>query len=407
MSLRDTTDSYGSVTRLIHWLTALLILVDWPLGLYSHTLAENLGTVAPDQQAAYVARTATLFSVHKTIGVTVLFLSVLRILWALTQKRPGLINGDHRLEAMAASVVHWLLYICIIALPLTGWIHHASTSGFAPILWPFGQSLPFVPQSETVSAVFSGLHWAFAWTLLGVLVLHVAGALKHHVIDRDATLRRMARGSAGAPSTHQPSHAMPAVAALVLALVVIGYGGLVHRPEAAPTAAAPELAEVDSDWQVQEGTLGLTVTQFGKEVTGTFGDWTADIAWNENVTDGVAGHVTVTVSVPSMTLGSVTKQALDADFLAAADHPTAVFDADLLNTPEGQRAEGTFTLKGTEAPLDFPFTLVIDGETAHATASFALDRRDYHVGDTMPDEQSVAFPVQISFDLTASRNSAP
>ncbi|MGI3164432.1 cytochrome b/b6 domain-containing protein [Pseudooceanicola sp. 200-1SW] len=411
MPLSDSPAHYGAVTRAIHWLTALLILLAWPLGLYAHALAEEIPQLTGAEQAAQVSLTATLFSVHKTMGVAVVLVSILRLLWAWVQRRPDLLNGEHRTEALAAETVHLLLYVLLIAVPVTGWIHHAATAGFAPILWPFGQSLPFVPQSESVAALFTTLHWALAWMLAAVLALHVAGALKHHVIDRDATLRRMLRGTPAPGSAAQPGHALPAAAALALLLAVMG-AGLALRP-AAPHAApgteaiaAPTLeASAGGEWQVTEGTLSLSVTQFGNVVEGQFADWTAQIDWNEDAAPGVAGHVTVTVAIPSLTLGSVTSQALGGDFLAAEDHPTAIFDADLVKLPEGgQRAEGTLTLRGQTMPLAFPFELAIEDDTATASASFTLDRRDFGVGAGMTDESSVAFAVSGGFELSATRD---
>ena len=403
--LRDSASHYGPVTRSIHWLTALLILVAWPLGLIAHDMSADIATAAPQDQARLVATTATLFSVHKTLGVAVFFTSILRVLWAVIQPRPGLLNGDRRAEALLAEVVHWLLYASLILVPLTGWLHHSATTGFAPILWPFGQHLPFVPQSDRLAAIFSGVHWAFAWALAATLVLHIAGALKHHVIDKDATLMRMLRGAPRAGSKKQPGHALPAASAAVVLMAVVGIG-IANRPgaEAAPQqAATPALESVASDWQVTERSLGLAVTQFGKRVEGSFADWTAQIAWDDSVTEGLAGHVTVHVSTPTMTLGSVTEQALGENFLDAAAHPMATYEADLFQTPEGPRAEGTFTLVGVSQPLAFPFALEITDGTAHATASVTVNRMDYGIGETMPDEKTVAFPVEIFFDLTATR----
>lgn len=398
MSLTDSSARYGGITRAIHWLTALLILTAWPVGYYAHTLST---ATQPDMDRVFA-----LFSLHKTLGVAVVFVSILRILWALVQKRPGLINGDHKAEAIAAEVVHYLLYALLILVPVTGWIHHAAAPGFAPILWPWGQGFPFVTENPALSDLFTILHWTFAWTLAAVLVLHILGAVKHHAIDRDATLRRMWRGTPAEGSASQPSHLAPALGALVVLAVVVA-GGLAIRPAPSDGPAAPQLAQAHSDWQVQDGgRLFIAVTQFGKTVEGSFDDWTAAISWNPDAPAGVAGHVTVTISVPTLTLGSVTKQALGDDFLAAEANPTATFDADLIKAEDGsQRAEGTLTLRGQSVPLSFPFDLTIDDTgLATAKAGFTLDRRDFGVGDTMPDEGTVAFAVTGGFELTAKRN---
>ncbi|WP_010138017.1 cytochrome b/b6 domain-containing protein, partial [Oceanicola sp. S124] len=355
MSLSDTHDRYGRVTRVIHWLTALLILAAFPLGYVAHQMSLSIDDLTGQAQASLIARTATLFSVHKTLGVAVVFVSLFRIAWGIAQRRPGLIRGEHRAEALAAETVHYLLYTLLILVPVSGWIHHAASAGFAPILWPLGQGLPLVPQSESLSALASGLHWIFAWSLAGVLALHIGGALKHHVIDRDATLRRMWRGEAAAASPRQPGHAAPvATATLLLALIAaLGVSLTPARPGVeAGQSPAPALAESPSgDWQVTEGSLGITVTQFGNTVEGSFADWTAAITFDPEAPAGPAGHVTVQVSVPSLTLGSVTSQALGTDFLSAEDHPTATFDAEILRQEDGSHlASGTLSLRGQQMP---------------------------------------------------------
>ena len=103
-----------------------------------------------------------------------------------------------------------MLYASLVLVPLTGWLHHAASEGFAPILWPFGQNLPFVPKSPALVSEVTvrpalAVHYGL-WP--GPLVLHIAGALKHHVVDKDSTLRRMlpgairhARASCPAPFT--------------------------------------------------------------------------------------------------------------------------------------------------------------------------------------------------------------
>ena len=134
MPLTNTQIRYGGVAKTFHWLTALLILTLIVLGL----VAEDL----PYATDAELARKAWLFSLHKTLGVLVFFVALARILWAVSQPRPGLLNADKRAESFLAELVHWLLYGALVIVPLSGWIGHAAASGFAPIWWPLGQSVP-------------------------------------------------------------------------------------------------------------------------------------------------------------------------------------------------------------------------------------------------------------------------
>ena len=140
MALANTPQSFGSLARFLHWLTALLILAAIGLALYIKGL--------PHATGAETARVAALYSLHKTIGIAAFVSALLRMLWAFFQPKPGALHPERRLEAFAAAAVHWSLYAAMLIMPLSGWCAHAALTGFAPILWPFGQSLPFVPKSD-------------------------------------------------------------------------------------------------------------------------------------------------------------------------------------------------------------------------------------------------------------------
>ena len=395
MAIRNTPASYGSAARALHWLTALLILTAVGLGLYASDL--------PRTTDAEVARLAGLYSLHKTIGVAAFFTAAARILWALTQPRPAPLHPDRRLETLGAEVVHWALYGAMLVMPLSGWIHHAAVTGFAPILLPFGQTLPFVPQSAGLGDVASAIHEISATVLYIAIGLHVLGALKHALIDRDATLTRITRGAVAPanPVAHR-SLAAPGLAVLIWA-GVIGAGILLPpETEAAPASAPTETAAAPAtgNWAVQSGTLSIAVQQMGSEVAGQFADWQADITYDEATR---TGEVTVRIGVPTLTLGSVTDQALGADFFDAATHPVATYTAKIRPEGTGQIAEGTLDLRGATVPVTVPFTLTIDGDTATMTGTTTLDRRDFGMGATYTDESSVGFGVGVDVALTATR----
>jgi cytochrome b561/polyisoprenoid-binding protein YceI len=403
MALGNTTTSYGAVTKTFHWLTALGIFLALPLGYFANELAHAIENPEIATTDAQVARAALLFSLHKTIGLTVFFVALARILWAVSQSKPGLLNGDTVLESRLAEMIHWLLYGSLVAVPLSGWIHHASTTGFAPIWWPFGQSLPFVPKDAGVAQITASLHFLLQWVLVGALVLHIAGALKHHVIDRDATLRRMLPGHTPAqPTAKQPGHGVPFLGALaVWAVVLIGANSLGwFKADATQSAPAQSLAAVQSDWTVQDGTLNITVVQMGSEVTGSFADWTADISY-EAEAENPKGNVTVTVSIPSLTLGSVTDQAMGAEYFNAEAHPTARFEAQIVKE-EGHIAQGTLTIKDQSAPVEMPFELTTEGNTAQASGGLTVDRRSFNIGGEATE--SLGASVDIRFELTATRD---
>lgn len=409
MSLANTSHTYGRAARALHWLTALLILSAIALGLY----AESLPRSTQDEVAAAVQ----IYALHKTVGVAVFFTALARILWALSQPHPAPLHPERRLETLAAAVIHWALYGALVIMPLSGWIGHAAQPGFAPIMWPFGDTLPFVPRSESLAHAAEAVHRMAAFVLYAALATHVLGALKHLLIDRDITLARMTRGAVPAvpSSLAEPSrpHLWAPLAAATVWAVVLFAGVL--SPTAAPTGQAPETtaqatpatgaqplvtASTTGNWQVETGSLTLGLRQMGAAVNGSFAKWNAVIAYD---TATQTGKVTVRIDIGSLALGAVTQQALEAEFFDQANHPEAVFDAAIRAAGDALLAEGTLTLRGISVPLSLPFTLDVAGDSATMHGFLTLDRRDFGIGQSYADESSVGFGVSVDVALTARR----
>ena len=401
MSLSNTTQTYGLLARALHWLTAALILTMIPLGFVAENASHAINAPGATPTPADLAQVTFLFSLHKTLGVLAFVTALLRLIWMLTQTKPTPLHPDRKAETFLAEAIHFALYFALVLVPLTGWVHHAATTGFAPI-WGIGQSLPFVPKDAGVAQIFGVLHMIAVWILIISLGLHIAGALKHHLIDRDSTLSRMTRGTAAGKGTHG-SVALPLLAALVVwVLVPLGAisGGL-FKSEA--PATPPALQQVASDWQVSDGSLGIAITQMGNRVEGQFSDWTAQISFADDPTQEKNGEITVTVSIPSLTLGTVAQQAMGPDHFDATAFPTAVFTADILRDGAGFVAKGTLTIKDQTMPLSLPFALSLDGAQATASGTTRTNRLDFGVGAGMKDEGTLAFEVEISFDLVAAK----
>lgn len=396
--LNNSAQSYGRIAKTFHWLTALLILTAIPLGI----VANNM----PFETSEELARKALVFSIHKTVGITAFFVAIARVIWAVTQPRPAPLHPDRKAETLAAEVVHFTLYGAIILVPLSGWIHHAATTGFAPIWWPFGQNLPFVPKSDSIAETFAALHVIFERVLIISLFLHIAGALKHRFIDKDETLARMLPGTPAVQGLepHRTGLLPPtgAVVAFVAAIAVGAALGKFSHSDA--HSAAPALEAVASDWVVEDGSLGFSVAQMGQPVTGTFEDWTASIRYDE--TSGT-GDVEVTIAIGSLSLGQVTGQALGTEFFDAATHPTAVFAAEIAPTDgtDGVThiATGTLTLKEVALPVTLPFSLDVAEATATMSGTLPLARLDFGIGPNYPDGSQVGLDVTVDTSLTATR----
>ena len=399
---RNAYDRYGRISKVLHWLTALLILILLPLGFFAKRAADQF-LLAPE--TVDITRVTTLFSLHKTLGIALFLVALARIIWASANPKPHLLHGNRKLEAFGAETVHWILYGMLVVVPASGWLHHAASTGFAPIWWPFGQNLPFIPKSDLLSGLFASVHFVSVVTLLVALGLHIAGALKHHFVDRDQTLQRMLPGGAQTlPSETQPRHwpSILAAAAVVCTPVVILTTLLPASPQQAVPLAKSEMLSTElPPWTVEDGSISIEILQLGAQVQGGFNTWNADIAFDPNSTTTEHGHVRVQISIPSLHLGNVTSQAMGPDYFQTDLYPEAQFEGRLVKRENQLFADGTLTIKEHQSDLVFPFSLNVDGNMAAAEAEFVLDRRQFGIGATVPDAATLGFDVIVKFELTA------
>jgi cytochrome b561 len=178
MALRNTMDSYGSVAKFFHWLIALLvigmIIVGFSMGSIEDTSLKSI-----------------VYNVHKSTGLTVLVLMVLRLLWRLINPTPQLPATTLVWQKIAARTSHFLLYLVLIIMPLSGWIM-STAAGHPPNFWWIAKiNCPWVPLSKPLASFFSEVHTALAFTIATLVVIHFCGAMKHFLIDRDHVLQRM------------------------------------------------------------------------------------------------------------------------------------------------------------------------------------------------------------------------
>ena len=168
-------DRYSPVARALHWIMAILILFNLFLG-FAHDALPREWKVMP---------------VHKSIGLTVLALTVARILWRLTRRAPPLPAAMPAWEKRTARVTHFAFYAFMLIVPLSGWI--MTSAGDRPLNWFFLFDVPkfAVAKGDAIVGISGEAHelLAFAWAAL--LILHVLAAVRHHVILKDGVLRRM------------------------------------------------------------------------------------------------------------------------------------------------------------------------------------------------------------------------
>ena len=177
MPLRSTEQSWGALLRAFHWLVAVLILAQGAIGLSM-------------VQMGLTPAKVRVFALHKSIGLTILALVLLRLAWRLAQRAPREVPMPAWQRA-AARLSHFLLYVLILALPFSGWLFNSAAN--FPLEW-FG--LFHVPSltrglDPVLKAFALRAHVVLFWVLVAVVAIHVAAALWHHYRQRDDVLRRM------------------------------------------------------------------------------------------------------------------------------------------------------------------------------------------------------------------------
>ena len=177
MPIKNTREQWGSVSKILHWVVVLLILMMAWIGLRMGDMPNG-----PDKIASY--------ALHKSVGITILMLVLLRIGWRWYAGSPGALPGAPRWQERIASLTHLALYALLLAMPLSGWILN-SASGF-PLQWFGLVNLPAIAgKDHDLHELAEDIHeWLF-WAMVTLVVVHAAAAFYHHLFVRDATLTRM------------------------------------------------------------------------------------------------------------------------------------------------------------------------------------------------------------------------
>ena len=180
MTLRNTRDTYGSVSKILHWLIGLSILAMLILGVVMGHIEKPLRF--------------QVYTIHKDIGLTLLALVIIRIFWTLANPKPRLPKGSNKAEHAAAHLSHFVLYLLILGMPLSGWIMSCAAGHIPGYFGLFKVAFPGIVKNKPLAGLASNFHYYIAWSILAVVIVHVLAAIKHHWINRDNILVRMLPG---------------------------------------------------------------------------------------------------------------------------------------------------------------------------------------------------------------------
>lgn len=406
---------YTAGAIILHWTIAVLVVLQIASGL---TMTQSAGDGTPLQ--------FDLYQLHKSFGVTVLLLTLARVLWRVFNPPPPEPASVSRLEAIFARTVHFAFYGLLIAIPLTGWLMISVSSVDVPTVLFFTNFLPFpdLPWlgdlgAATRRALGEGgetAHGALAYLTLALLVLHIAGAVKHHLAD-GRYIARMGWGGAGARRARGRLVAALVPLAILCALVAAATftrdAAPPASPDAAPVAAVPEAANAvpaastpaaggAMPWTVdrEASTLTFTVQHNGASVSGGFRAFEAGIVFAAD--DLANSSIDVTIDTTSAYIRS---SEISLQHLAGSDgfdnraYGTARFTAETIRTDGADYvADGVLEIRGHALPQSLRFSLRIDGDEARAEGRLGVDRLDYGIGADI-DEKAETLGATVSVDV--------
>jgi cytochrome b561 len=363
------SDEYTATAKTLHWLIALLIFVLFPLG----WIMDDLTGVQKFQA----------YNMHKSLGLTVLALMILRLVWRFFNAVPELPAGVPARQKMAAHALQHAFYAVVFLITLAGWAL-ISTSDKPSML--FNQQLPIPklpwladlagPDRKFYHGILEEVHGALGWVLLGLLVLHAAAALYHGFVLKDGILASMTR-KAGKGSAISAAFFLAAAATL-------GAGG------------GKALAY---DWSGFEASGGGSTTK------GTFGQYRAEIEFDPDTPDKASVRVLLDMNSAATGQADADQTIKSADFFNPAQFPTAQYVARGAQAAgEGKYVlNGRLTLKGVTRPVPLPFSIDIKSGTARVSAETTINRLDFGVGPETVAGMAVDKDVKLSINLTAVR----
>ena len=170
---------YSGGAILFHWVIAALII------------ANLVGALVSDDW--HGPARATVMGLHKATGLTILVLSLARIGWRLAHRPPPFPAEIRQIEAAVARIVHWLFYVLMIVMPLSGWLMISAGAPRKPFSWYGMFDLPFLPVQgdKALGDAAHEAHEVLGYAMIALIVLHVLAALKHHFFDQTRLIHRM------------------------------------------------------------------------------------------------------------------------------------------------------------------------------------------------------------------------
>ena len=377
---KTTVSRYNNFAISLHWLMAFLIIGMLIVGKYLH----HLDQTDPLR--------FTLTQWHKTFGILILLLAVVRLLWRLTHRAPEHPANAPGWERFAANISHIALYALLFIAPVTGWMMvsvsplNIDTYLFNVIPWPHLPWLQDLVNRESAEARFRQSHVISTGALIALLLLHVGAALKHHFIDKDTVLTRMSPTKDA--DTAKTMLAFITVLTLGIASAVFGYA---------------QLSKTGNNMIAGNSAVRAIAVISGESTDINFTESTVSASIDTDKPEKSTLQATVnTASVASTNL-QVSGPLPDADWFDSSTHPTAQFQSSSIKAiGEGlYEVSGVLSIKGIEQSHTFELLVEETDGVKIASGEFPVDRMVYQLGlESQPNDDYVNNEVTIAFEFS-------
>jgi len=361
--------AYSQVARYLHWIVAGLVVLQFVLAQWAESLEDSNDSLG---QLAVLAN-------HKSVGMTIFMLALLRLGWRLTHPAPSFAATMPAWQQTSARVAHWLFYALLFAIPFTGWLM-SSASAYSVSWFNLFTFPDLVAADPETKETFEMVHELLGKALFVLGLGHIGAAFLHHFHDHDDTLRRML----------SPGAIGLAVLLLVVGIWQLAAGGRQRAEVVKDVNGAQPIVFSNTQtpvstlpmWVIdyESSTIEFTAEQAGAPFTGMFSSWHADIQFDPKQLDNSVARVTIE-------LASVDTKDTDRDeTLAQAEWfagGTARFKASefaRLKANEYKATNATLAFAGLAHPVVFTFSLENFEDKRVLTGHARLDRLALGVG---------------------------
>jgi len=441
-----TAQRYTAVAIVLHWAIAFAIALMIPLGFWMHEQSEHGGAAAG---------LFSIYQLHKSIGLTVLGLSLVRLAWRLMNPPPPMPEHMPAWERFIALATHWAFYGLMIGLPLTGWLYVSAgwsihdeqpllitTHWFGLFVVPhlFGLPQASADVREAVAGASMAAHFYLAWATVGLAALHVAAALKHHFFDRDEVLAHMVPG-VRAPFEEGARPKNPArlavlggglsIVAVALVAALFAIFTWAAAPVGAPPTTTTEVATTEvppattlapttettvagpAAWQVDSRASSVRFAfsfadaESGDNTRfeGRFNRWRADIRFDPENLEASSARVTIELASAVDGVALHERNLPTAPWFNVTATPNATFHATSFRHRSGANyeARGELTIRGRARNITLPFTLNIEGNRAIMDGRTTIDRNDFDIGKDTEADDMISREVEVILHVEAVR----